>query len=106
MNILSTEEKTVDPEVASLLLRQGAVVVGRSHRAQQRNTVGTTQVIALTAAAIKREGLPAVFVAQLVEPLRDFSEDGIPIDRLETSIRTTPQRCRQAVGMVLVKIEP
>src|SRR4030095_3070776 len=62
-------------------------------------------MIALTAAAIKREGLAAVVPTKLSEPLRDFTQGSIPVDRFEATVRTASQWRRQTIRMVLIKIE-
>jgi hypothetical protein len=58
-------------------------------------------MVALSAAAIECERIAAVGRADLVKPLRYFSDCGVPVDRLEGAVGAPAQRSRQAVGLVL-----
>jgi hypothetical protein len=63
-------------------------------------------MVALCAAAIECERIAAVGRADLVKPLRYFSDCGVPVDRLEGAVGAPAQRSRQAVGLVLVIVKP
>jgi hypothetical protein len=64
--ILCTEQVPVDPKITSLFLRKGTVIVVRAHRPHQRHAVGTTEVVSLSAATVKGEGVATVRCADVL----------------------------------------
>src|SRR5262249_54173649 len=102
---LPAEELAVDPEVAGLFLRERGVDEARAHRRAERRSVHAAEVIALPAAAVIREAMTAVLVAQRHQLARDLFDGGLPLDRLERSIASPAQRRAQSIGVVLIPIE-
>src|ERR1700682_6080382 len=80
--------------------------IRRAHRTHQRNCERTTRNIPLPSAAIERERLAAVCRADMVEALRYLTHRRLPGDRLEVAVGAPAQRSRQAIGLVLIVVEP
>jgi hypothetical protein len=57
-------------------------------------------VIALSAAAVKRQALAAVAVDDQVHPLGDLRDRIIPADRLEATVRAAPERPGEAIAVM------
>ncbi len=100
------EQASVDPELPGLLLRQRVGAVARAECAPGRGGIGARQVIALSAAAVIEDARTGMTLAQRREAGRDLANGGIPVDGLEAAVVAPAQRLRDAVGPVLVVIEP
>ena len=80
------------PELAGLLLREGAGAVLDPERRLRRTGVGAAEVVPLPAAAVVEDRLAAVGVADRAEPLRDLGDRGVPVDLLERAVAAAAQR--------------
>src|SRR5689334_19384917 len=57
-------------------------------------------MVALPAAAIERNRLPAMALRDLAQPCRDFGNRHLPRDRVEAAVGAPAQRRRQAIAVM------
>jgi hypothetical protein len=74
--------------------------------ALQGAAVDAAEVIALPAAAVEEDLVPAVQVADRGQPLGDLGYGGVEVDLLVLPIRRASQRGRQPVPSVLIVVQP
>ena len=100
------EHPGVHPELAGLLLGQRAGAVPDAVGRHRRRGVGAAEVVALSAAAVVEDRLPAVRVLNAEQSLADLRNRCAPVDLLEAAVLGAPQRSPHAVvGPVLVGVE-
>src|SRR5262249_57298073 len=75
-------------------------------RGQEGGGIGAAGMMALSAAAIKRETLAAVAIDEVADTRGDFRNRCVPVDRIEAAIGAAPQRCGQAVAVMGVPGNP
>src|ERR1700739_2404549 len=63
-------------------------------------------MVALPAAAVVEDLVPAVGVTDVLEPLGDLDNRGVPVDLLVAAVGTPAHRRRQASAIVLVVVQP
>jgi hypothetical protein len=80
----------LDPRLPRLLLRQRARPVARPERSQERAAVAAAQVVALTPAAVVKDRLATVSVADRGAALRDLPKCRVPVDLLKAPVATSP----------------
>src|SRR5262249_30634691 len=95
-----------DPELTRLLLGERAGAMDRAKNGARAPAVRAREVVPLPAATIVEDRLPAMGVADGGEARRDLTDCGLPVDLLEGAVVAPAQRLRQAVGTVLVEVEP
>ncbi len=95
----------VDPVLAGLLLRQRIGTVVRTERLEECATVGTAEVVALSAASVVEDLVAAVGVGDRPEPGSDLGNRGVPVDFFEGAVRPPAHGGGQAGVVVLVVVE-
>jgi hypothetical protein len=63
-------------------------------------------MIALTAAAIERDGFAAVALDQIAQARRDFGNRGVPADLVKAAVGPAPQRRGQPVAVMRIEGNP
>ncbi|COV84551.1 Uncharacterised protein [Mycobacterium tuberculosis] len=96
----------VDPGFAGLLLRQRIRPVARPQCLQKGAAVGAAEVIALSAAAVVEDLVPAVGITDLFESLGNLDNRRVPVDLLVGAIGSAAHRRAQASPVVLVMVQP
>jgi hypothetical protein len=99
------EHPAVHPELAGLLLRESVRTKLRAERFQCAVRISAPEMIPLTAPAVIKNRLSAVPGFHLEEALGDFGYRCVPVNCLEGSVVATPQRRRQPIRGVLVRIQ-
>ena len=100
------EHEAVDPDLAGLLLGDGAGAEPGAERPQRGGAVEAAQVVALAAAAIVENRLAAVGVANRAQSRGDLGDGGVPVDRLEGPVGSLAQRMEDPLpAAVLVVVE-
>jgi hypothetical protein len=102
----TTEELTVDPELAGFLLRQRVRRVDGTEGGARGAGVRSPEMIPLPAATVVEDLVAAVRIAHADQALGNLRNGGVPVDGLETAIGPPPQWRRQTIAAVLVVVEP
>ena len=98
-------EVRIHPRLAGLLLRQRVGAVPGAKRLEEGAAVGAAEVVALAAAAVVEDLVPAVVLGDALEAHRDLGDRGVPVDLLVAAVRPATQRRGQPRGGVLVVVE-
>ena len=101
------EHDPVDPDLAALLLADGAAAEPATEALVERRSVGTAQVVALSATAVVHDLVAAVRVTDGAQALGDLPDGRVPVDLFEGAVLASPERVEDSFASpVLVVAEP
>ena len=102
---LMTEHLCVDPEFAGFFLRQGIGAIAAAQNRAGCNGKSAGQVIALAAAAVIKNLVPAVLVPNGGEAIHDLPAGLIPWNGRKAAIGLPLQGCGYPIPAVLVVVQ-
>ena len=104
-NVLSTKKLSLYPVHSSFFLRQSVASVLDPQGLQHAASVGTWEVVALSASAVVQDLVSAMGIADSYELVSDFLDGLVPTDFGEGSIFHTFHRGGQPVTAVLIVVD-
>ena len=100
------EQLAVHPEFAGLLLGEGVGAELDAQRCPERAAVAAAEMVALPAAAVEEDAVPAVLGDDVLEAGGDLGDGRVPVDLLERAVRPAAQGRGQPVRVALVMADP
>ena len=94
------EHPLVHQVVLGFFLRVGVVPAARAQRGHERQTVHAGQMVGLSSASHKTDGIAAVLAADGGQPTSDLRDGLVPTDAVEAPVLTAAQGMFDSLGMI------